>query len=92
MINGPLHGALLRDFNVDFNGEAKWVSHPVGAYNGHKLHMEFVATGDDPLEVLQVVCGPRAPALPVEVVEGRITDCCSVRLDRTNRVATLRNL
>jgi cytochrome c553 len=68
MINGPLHGALTRDFSVDFKGEAKWVAHPLGAYNGHKLHMEFIATNDDPLEVLQVVYGPRAPATPTEIV------------------------
>jgi cytochrome c553 len=67
-INGPLHGALLRDFDVDIKGEPKWVSHSVGGYNGHKLHMEFIATGDDPLEILQVVCGPRAPAVPGDVV------------------------
>ena len=59
MLAGPLHGNLMANF--DSGAAAAWVSHDLSAYAGHRLHLEFSALGDSPLEVMQVVEAPEAP-------------------------------
>ncbi len=59
MLAGPLHGGLMATF--DRGADAAWVSHDLSAYAGHRLHLEFSALGDSPLEVLQVVEAAEVP-------------------------------
>jgi hypothetical protein len=59
MINGPLHGSLLKDIKT--GGALAWVGHNVDRYHGHRAHMEFIAEGDQPLEVLMVVQSDAPP-------------------------------
>src|SRR5207302_496436 len=40
MIKGPLHGALLREWK-DEGDRWHWMEHPLAAYKGHRLHVEF---------------------------------------------------
>ncbi|MBA4016800.1 MAG: hypothetical protein C0483_06410 [Pirellula sp.] len=40
MINGPLHGSLVRDFPTDGDGY-RWVEHDLSAYVGQRMHVEF---------------------------------------------------
>ena len=54
MLNGPLHGSVLKEFNVP-GDQPKWVVHNLGRYRGHGVHVEFTAVGRDDLEVLRVV-------------------------------------
>lgn len=62
MINGPLHGGLLREF--DTKGQLQWIEHNLTRYAGHNAHMEFTAIDEHPLEVLQVVQTEKRPAAP----------------------------
>ena len=53
MLAGPLHGMLVATF--DGGPDASWVTHDLGAYAGHRVHVEFSPEGEGDLEVLQVV-------------------------------------
>ncbi|MEQ8786265.1 MAG: PSD1 and planctomycete cytochrome C domain-containing protein [Pirellulaceae bacterium] len=65
MINGPLHGSLLKDIKT--GGALTWIGHDLSRYHGHGAHMEFIATGDEPLEVLMVV---QSDSPPGDLLEG----------------------
>ena len=54
MINGPLHGSILKEFNVS-GDQPQWVVHNLARYRGHGVHLEFSAVGGDDLEILRVV-------------------------------------
>jgi hypothetical protein len=70
VIAGPLHNQIVVDFDKG-NSDLRWISQDLRAYQGHRAHLEFYPTGDQPLEVLQVVQGERAPPLPLSSeVEG----------------------
>jgi mono/diheme cytochrome c family protein len=65
MLTGPLHGSLIANF--DTGDQLRWVTHELGAYAGHRLHLEFAPPGDAALDVLLVVEAPTVPTwLPVE--------------------------
>ncbi|QDU93774.1 PSD1 and planctomycete cytochrome C domain-containing protein [Lignipirellula cremea] len=59
MINGPLHGALAKEFST--GDKLAWTSVNLGVYQGHGCHLEFSAKGDEPLEVYLVTQGADAP-------------------------------
>lgn len=59
MLAGPLHGNLVATF--DGGSEPSWVSHDLGAYAGHRVHVEFAPDGDHPLDVLEVIECPDKP-------------------------------
>ncbi len=59
MINGPLHGALIREF--DTKEKFEWVEHNLSRYAGHDLHMEFVPLGEESLDVAMVVQAGKKP-------------------------------
>ncbi|HVC98948.1 MAG TPA: PSD1 and planctomycete cytochrome C domain-containing protein [Pirellulales bacterium] len=40
MNNGPLHGALVREWKAP-NGAFQWIEHDLTAYPGHRAHIEF---------------------------------------------------
>lgn len=63
LIKGPLHGALLREFKDDRN-QWRWVEHPLAAYKGHRVHVEFNPVGTAPLTIAMVVQADTKPALP----------------------------
>ena len=60
MLTGPLHGVLVSNF--DTGAEARWVTHDLSPYSGHRLHLEFAPQGDAELDVLMVVESPTPPA------------------------------
>ncbi|MEK0448841.1 MAG: hypothetical protein RL088_1109 [Verrucomicrobiota bacterium] len=53
MVVGGLHERLLANF--DTGGKLQWVTQNLGAYAGHRAHLEIAPRGDSPLEVLMVV-------------------------------------
>ena len=59
MINGPLHGALMKE--IDAPQRHTWIAHDLSRYQGHGAHLEFIAKDDQPLEVLAVVQADEAP-------------------------------
>ena len=63
IIQGPLHGALLREFKDDRN-QWRWVEHPLAAYKGLRVHAEFSPIGAAPLAIAQVVQTDAKPSLP----------------------------
>ncbi|MEQ2007629.1 MAG: PSD1 and planctomycete cytochrome C domain-containing protein [Limisphaerales bacterium] len=63
LIKGPLHGALLREFKDDRN-QWRWVEHPLAAYKGHRVHVEFNPVGAAPLAIAMVVQADAKPELP----------------------------
>ncbi|MFI4876413.1 MAG: PSD1 and planctomycete cytochrome C domain-containing protein [Blastopirellula sp. JB062] len=60
MINGPLHGATMRHWKLQPDA-LKWITHDLRDYQGHRIHIEFVPEGDQPLEILQVAQGTTPP-------------------------------
>ena len=61
MLAGPLHGQLIGHFDTGPSSAPRWVTHELGAYSGHRTHIEFGPMGDRPLEVLMVVEAPEVP-------------------------------
>ncbi len=63
VIQGPLHGALLREFK-DENNEWHWVQHGLGDYKGHRLRVEFSPVDKGDLSIAMVVQSDNKPPLP----------------------------
>jgi cytochrome c553 len=63
IIQGPLHGSLLREFKDDRN-QWRWVEHPLAAYRGQRVHTEFSPIGPAPLAIAMVVQADAKPELP----------------------------
>ena len=61
MVEGPLHGALNQTFDTGDSLEPRWVTHALGAYSGHRAHIEFGPDGSRDLEILQVVESDSVP-------------------------------
>ncbi len=59
LIAGPLHGVLVQ--RMDAGAEPRWMTHDLGAYVGHRLHVEIAPDGDAPLDVFAVVEAASAP-------------------------------
>ena len=67
VIQGPLHGSLLREFKDDRN-QWRWVEHPLAAYRGQRVHAEFSPIGPAPLAIAMVMQADVKPELPVALV------------------------
>ena len=63
IIQGPLHGALLREFKDD-RDHWRWVEHPLAAYRGQRVHAQFSPIGAAPLAIAMVVQADVKPLLP----------------------------
>ena len=63
IIQGPLHGSLLKEFKDDRN-QWRWVEHPLAAYKGQRVHAEFSPIGTAPLAIARVVQADAKPPLP----------------------------
>ncbi len=63
LLQGPLHGQTLKEWNDDQQDWPRWVSHDLSAYIGHRVHVEFSPKPDNDLRVVMVACGepPREP-------------------------------
>lgn len=62
VIQGPLHGALLREFKDD-KGEWRWVQHNIADYKGQRLHVEFSPVDKSDLAIAMVVQSDNKPPL-----------------------------
>ncbi|MEX0792259.1 MAG: PSD1 and planctomycete cytochrome C domain-containing protein [Pirellulaceae bacterium] len=74
MVNGPLHGRVLTQFDFSPEEPPRWFTHDLRDYQGHTLHIEFVPLEDKPLEILQVVEGLSPPGLTPSTVSQRIVE------------------
>jgi Protein of unknown function (DUF1553)/Protein of unknown function (DUF1549)/Planctomycete cytochrome C len=64
MINGPLHAELLKETGGNSDLPARWITHDLSRYVGHRVHVEFSPNEDEDLRVLMVVDGRDRPAAP----------------------------
>lgn len=55
LINGPLHGQTITEWENAVT--PRWVVLNLGAYQGHRIHIEFSPRGDEDLRVYKVICG-----------------------------------
>ncbi len=62
MVNGPLHGALLHEWQTPAD-RWTWVEQNLGDYVGHHLHVEFSPMGTGLMAVAQVVSSEVRPPL-----------------------------
>jgi len=62
VIAGPLHGALLKEWKAE-GDRWHWVEHPLAAYKGHRLHVEF-SPADGECAIAMVVQSAEKPPLP----------------------------
>lgn len=62
VVSGPLHGALVKDFNT--NGKWQWITHDLASYAGHVAHLELSPNDDGEFCVAIVTQGkPWQPGL-----------------------------
>ena len=66
LVQGPLHGEVLFQWNDDPQDRPRWLTHNLARHKGHRIHIEFRPKGDGPLEILQVAQGPRPSEVPVD--------------------------
>lgn len=64
MINGPLHGSLVRETGGDGNTPPRWITHDLKPYIGHGVHLEFTPKGNEDFQILAIAQGDRPPPLP----------------------------
>src|SRR5262245_59358733 len=69
MNQGPLHGALIRQWKED---KLLWIEHNLTAYDGHRVHIEF-SPGESELAVLKIVEADKAPPIP-DAANGLVLD------------------
>ncbi len=62
IVAGPLHGALLKEWKAE-GDRWHWVEHPLKAYNGHRLHVEF-SPAEGECAIAMVVQSAEKPPLP----------------------------
>jgi hypothetical protein len=62
IIEGPLHGQLVRDTGPDTSNTVRWFTLDLTAYKGHRLHLELTPKGDANFRILRVVEGESPPA------------------------------
>ena len=63
LIHGPLHGALLKEWKAE-GDRWHWVEHPLAAYTGHRLHVEFSPADGGECAIAMVVQSSEKPPLP----------------------------
>ena len=63
LINGPLHGALLKEWAAT-DDRWHWVEHRLPTYAGHRLHVEFSPLGTGDLAIAMAVQADKMPPLP----------------------------
>lgn len=64
LINGPLHGQLMRETGGDANAPLRWFTLDLKAYVGHRAHLEITPKDDLPFELVRVVTGEKPAPLP----------------------------
>ncbi|WP_425618349.1 PSD1 and planctomycete cytochrome C domain-containing protein [Anatilimnocola sp. NA78] len=64
MLNGPLHGALVKEIGGNSDTAPRWITHDLQSYVGHNCHLEFTPKGNDDLQILAIAQGKNAPPLP----------------------------
>ena len=62
IVKGPLHGALLKEWKVPAD-RWQWVEHPLAAYEGHRVHVEFSPQGTEDFAIAMVVQSATPPPL-----------------------------
>ncbi|HTN74338.1 MAG TPA: DUF1549 domain-containing protein, partial [Pirellulaceae bacterium] len=68
LLQGPLHGQAVKEWNDAPTDEPRWITQNLEAYVGHRIHLEFTPKGEEELQVLMVVAGP-PPAEPLPKAE-----------------------
>ncbi len=63
VIAGPLHGALLREYQQS-DDQWHWVLQELDSYQGHRLHVEFSPIDETNCTIAMVVQSDEAPPLP----------------------------
>jgi hypothetical protein len=69
MVEGPLHGRLMQNFDSGPSGEPRWVTHDLSPYSGHRAHVEFGPNGSGELEVLMVIEAAEVPKWRAPIFE-----------------------
>ncbi|QDU27321.1 Planctomycete cytochrome C [Anatilimnocola aggregata] len=64
MLNGPLHGQLIKETGGNGETAPRWITQDLKGYIGHNAHLEFTPKGEEDLQVLAVAQGATAPPLP----------------------------
>ena len=64
LINGPLHGELVRDTGGNADLPARWITLNLKRYIGHRLHLEFSPKEGEDFRVLMVTEGNQRPGHP----------------------------
>ena len=71
MLNGPLHGSVLRKFEYK-DSLNHWVSQDLRRYKGHRVHVEFTPVGEGQFQILKVGQGERPPADPGDLARRNV--------------------
>jgi hypothetical protein len=66
LIHGPLHGGTVASFDVP---GWRWISHDLGEFVGHRVHVEYSPLGDDSGFALAQVVASEHPPFPAQAVD-----------------------
>jgi len=66
MINGPLHGRAINQWDHTKDNKLHWVTQDLRDYRGHEVHIEWTPLKDKPFELLTVCEGPQHGVFPTE--------------------------
>ncbi|PQO37968.1 PSD1 and planctomycete cytochrome C domain-containing protein [Blastopirellula marina] len=88
LVNGPLHGVVVTEWNLPAAEGPRWITHNLSDYRGHATHIEFSPIDGHAMEVLRIVEGESPPptlspeaeiaAAFVQAVEGKADLAASV--------------
>ncbi|MEX2175050.1 MAG: PSD1 and planctomycete cytochrome C domain-containing protein [Pirellulaceae bacterium] len=62
LINGPLHGELVRETGGNIDLPTRWITQDLSRYVGHRVHLELSPKAGEEFRVLMVVDGAQKPA------------------------------
>ncbi|RIK80110.1 MAG: hypothetical protein DCC68_11740 [Planctomycetota bacterium] len=67
--NGPLHAALVLNWEAAPDGRPQWIGWDLSAYKGHRTHLELSARESGDFAVMRVVDSSSRPANPPPAAE-----------------------
>lgn len=68
LVQGPLHGATVKEWKSNDAGQIRWITHDLRDYQGHAVHVELTPIDNQPMEILQIAEGETHPPLPTPQV------------------------
>lgn len=92
VIHGPLHGQIVLDHG-DEKSPLRWITQDLSAYQGHRIHLEFVPKGASDTRIYRVVEGAHPGDATTNQVSALLVpeNSDTLDLEAAKRIASLLN-